>query len=169
MNQELQDNNWQSILPNESQSTTDFIASMSQSVVKEMDLVTAAPKEAVLAKANTIKASQISGARENLTRYYPVIDEMFAGAFTSALEKLVTSSEVNAAQLSQAYASAVYFVRDQTTKQFSQLMFMPDAVGNFFDHFDVPVDPEIVKDLETSNPTLATEYKDRAKRWIEGT
>lgn len=93
---------------------------------------------------------------------------MFARAFSDAQSKTATGADVNATQLLQAYESTVHIVRDKTTKQFSHLMLMPMAVGEFFDSFDVPVSADIVPDLETGNPDLANQYKERAKRWMEG-
>jgi len=154
--------------PDENTSTTDFIALCAQSSVEQMDLVTKAPKEAVVAKAKKIKASEISGAGENLTEYYPGIDDMFAREFSMTLEINVAGDDVDATKLLRAYESAVHVIRGKTTKQFSHMMLMPGAVGDFFDYFDVPVSSDIVSDLETDNPDLADEYKERAKRWMEG-
>ena len=155
-------------IPGIHKSTEDFVHERGSTILDQMDVSSPAPVEVILKKVKTIKASEISGTRDNLTNYYPDIDNYFSETFAWAVEKVASGKqEITGLDLAKAYRVAVKNVRRNTTKQFSHIMFDPQAYGNMVDHFDMPIRKDIVERLGEEHNPLAEEYKKRISRWRE--
>lgn len=154
-------------VPGEGKSTEEFIRERSASSWNQLDLITPTSIDVIKRKAKKIKASEISGLGTNLTEGYPYMDRYFADVFDWALDGVAKGDMVNGFDLQKAYELAVVNVRKNTTKSFSHIMYMPDAIGRFADHFDVPVSRDIVEKLESEGNPLAEEYKKRLAKWKE--
>ncbi len=138
----------------------------------DMDLTTPTIKSNVLDKA---KAFMVTSFASQVTRTrllnFSSFNENFCHFLSNALETQVAKSTISGAELLRAYALAVVKMKNQLgyVEGFLSIMTRDFAVSDFLDFFGVPVIQDVISDIQSTNPKLASDYLARTKRWTEGT